>query len=627
MAEKQIKWLWRWIFTIPRSTEDIPPQSASDSLWWISTDGQIELTRWRNRLGAEETANGNVQGHWYGYKADGTTVHFRKINTKIQYYNTTTGLWVDIITGLTSGAEYTFSPYSSLAWTFIYATGADGLYKICTANPWDYASMYDSTKNFKGKSLISTGRMIMWDVKAGTVNFDKTGLYGSRIDAQNSTVYTTVTGEALADTATWTLAFKAGDAKRTCFGVTITDTSTGEVFTDNFSGVLSGTLGGTGTINYMTGAFTTSQSGAGTVNYQWEMTNNKGVTDFTKSATRLAGEWFTFRQDEWGDAIQKVTVHDWSYYSLKSRSAYKLTIDATDLIANNIVFRKDIGMPYWRASVTTGKGIIFMDTANKEKPQLTILTPNAIGDNLEPVVLAKQFDFSAYEWDMCAMETFWEFILFSGRTTDNSTNNRLFLYNFRRGTVDILPYFAKTLLQIEGRMYIGDTTTENVYEIFTGFDDDELEIENYWISWDDLFGTNRLKKVRRFRIKWLITPSQTLQVYMALDGGSSTLVGTILGNWSYVSFNSSTYAIGENGIGASIVGGESSGEDGNEFFTELHISQGKFRKMSIKLVATGIGYVSVNLYEYHKIWLYESRIPKANRIKQNTNLGWDLTNI
>lgn len=62
--------------------------------------------------------------------------------------------------------------------------------------------MYDSTKNFKGKSLISTGRMIMWDVKAGTVNFDKTGLYGSRIDAQNSTVYTTVTGEALADTAT-----------------------------------------------------------------------------------------------------------------------------------------------------------------------------------------------------------------------------------------------------------------------------------------------------------------------------------------------------------------------------------------------------------------------------------------
>lgn len=175
-------------------------------------------------------------------------------------------------------------------------------------------------------------------------------------------------------------------------------------------------------------------------------------------------------------------------------------------------------MQYWRSSVTTGKGVIFMDTANLEKPRLTILTPNAIGDNLEPVTLADQFDFSEYEWDMCAMETFGEFILFSGRTPTNTTNDRLFMYNFRLGTVDIVKYFAKTIVEIAGRVYIGDTVTENVYEIFTGFDDDELPtIENYWISGDDLFGTNRLKKVRRFRIKGTITPSQLLQVYMSLD--------------------------------------------------------------------------------------------------------------
>lgn len=57
--------------------------------------------------------------------------------------------------------------------------------------------MYDSTKNFKGKSIITTGRMLMWDLPN-----DKTGLYGSYIDAQTSAVYTTVTAEALADTAT-----------------------------------------------------------------------------------------------------------------------------------------------------------------------------------------------------------------------------------------------------------------------------------------------------------------------------------------------------------------------------------------------------------------------------------------
>jgi len=72
---------------------------------------------------------------------------------------------------------------------------------------------------------------------------------------------------------------------------------------------------------------------------------------------------------------------------VKSRSAYQLTIGSDDLTATNIVFRKDIGVPYWRASVTTGNGIIFMNTANLEKPQLTILTPNQLGDNLVPVNL------------------------------------------------------------------------------------------------------------------------------------------------------------------------------------------------------------------------------------------------
>ena len=87
---------------------------------------------------------------------------FRKINTKIQYYNTATSLWVDTITGLTSGAEYTFSSYQSLAGTFVYATGVDGVFKIHTANPANYATMYTSTSIYRGKSIISTGRMWMW---------------------------------------------------------------------------------------------------------------------------------------------------------------------------------------------------------------------------------------------------------------------------------------------------------------------------------------------------------------------------------------------------------------------------------------------------------------------------------
>jgi len=336
--------------------------------------------------------------------------------------------------------------------------------------------MYDSTKNYKGKSIIVTSRMHMWDLPT-----DKTGHYGSYIDAQDSTVYTAVSGEATTSLS-GTLAFKAGDAKRTCFGVTLTITSSGEVYTDNYNGVLTGSLGGTGTINYTSGAYTVSNPGVGTVAYQWEMTNNKGVTDFTKSATRTAGQGFVFRQDEGGDAILAIVNNNGVYYSLKTNSTYALTIASTDTTATNIVFRRNMGIPFWRALVNTNKGIMFMDTANPEKPQLTILQPNAVGDNLEPATLAKQFDFSEYIWDACAMATYSEYIVFSGRTSDSGTNNKLFLYNVRRNTVDILPYFAKTIQTDLGRLFIGDTTTDNVYEILSGYDDDNQLIENYWIS-------------------------------------------------------------------------------------------------------------------------------------------------
>ena len=216
--------------------------------------------------------------------------------------------------------------------------------------------------------------MILWDVPS-----TKTTLFFSYFDVQKTTVtYTAVTGEATAAATSGTLAFKGGGAKRTCFSIAITITASGEIFTDNRNGILSGTLGGTGTINYMTGAWTLSSSSAGTAAYAWEDSSVKGVCDFTSSATRLATEGFFLAQGDGGDSIQKVTYHDGSFFSLKSRSAYKVTLEVTDLLPKNEIFRKDLGMQYWRSSVTTGKGIIFMDTANKEKPQLTILTPNAI---------------------------------------------------------------------------------------------------------------------------------------------------------------------------------------------------------------------------------------------------------
>jgi hypothetical protein len=80
------------------------------------------------------------------------------------------------------------------------------------------------------------------------------------------------------------------------------------------------------------------------------------------------------------------------------------------------------------------------------------------------------------------MTTFGEFIVFSGMSFGATTNDTLFLYNFRRKTLDVLPYAAKTMQDINGELFIGDTLTDNVYQIFSGFDDDGDTISNYWIS-------------------------------------------------------------------------------------------------------------------------------------------------
>lgn len=625
--------LGKGVITIPSDPEIIPRQAAQDSLGFISSDGQIELCRGRLLIGAEETATGYVKGHGWGFTAAGTPVHFRKINTKIQYYNTATSLWVDIITGLTSSAEYSFSPYQSTAGTFMYCTGVDGIFKIHTANPGSYITLYGSTDIYRGKSIISNGRMFMWDLPTS-----KTGLYGSRKDGMElvSGNYTTVTAEVVGSgngvqTAfSGTLAFKAGDAKRNCFVPVFTVTG-GEVVRDTGVGTLTGTLGATGTINYVTGAwaitFVTPPANAAnniTCTYQWEMSNNKGVTDFSYSATRVSLEGFILNQSEGGDFIQSVIPYDGKIYSLKNRTVYELTIDSTDLQFNNVVFRRNIGLEYWRSAVSTGRGIVFMDTSNVDKPRLTILAKNITGDNLEPQTLANNFDFSSYNWSECAMDTFGEYIVFSGRSSEASFNDRLFLYNIRRDTIDILPYGAKTITTNSGLLYIGDTITDNVYNILSGFDDDNDTIENYWISNDESYESEKLKKLKRLRLKGLITKDQVLEVYLSYDNDAFELVGTIRGNGQYVD-QAETYAIGEVGIGTASIGGDDDSLDGYFYLAELKVSGPKFRKRTLKLVATGIGYISVNMIDDNDIRMFPKRLPVKYRLKQNVSLDGTLT--
>lgn len=616
--------------------ELINQDAASDSLNWYNQDGRLILIPGKILVGQQDVA-GKITGHFFGYKADGTHVQWRKVGAKIQYLNNLT--WTDVITGLTPNADYSFTNFSSLAGTFTYAIGVDGIFKMHNGSPNSYNAMYNILRNFKGKGFIDKGRMILWD----TPN-DKTSIRGSWIDSQSPNIYTTVTAEATTSLG-GTLAFKAGGATRNCFGVTLTLTASTEIYTDNYAGVLKGSLGGTGTINYITGAYTVSNAGAGTVNYQWEDSNQKGVTDFTHSAVRVAGEGFQFPQDDGGDPILNVLIGSDGYYSMKSGSAYRLILDTTDLNATNLIYRKQMGVSSYRSSLSTEKGIFFMDTSNNEKPEMTILEPNTTSTNLVPRVLFPQFRFANYAYDDCTMESYERYIIVACKSLGASNNDTLLLCDETAGTVNITSFSGRTFAFDSGKAYMGSSVTQNVYQIFSGFDDDGLNINNFWRGKGEnfavhsrslkymAFGTN-LKKERHIRLRGKISSNQKYQVYISYDDAGFQLVGTVLGNASYVDA-SLPETIGSEFIGNSRVGGNIIMTVARyEVEIRLH-KVPKFVKRTIKFVALGIGYISI---EYQMDWdisVYEGKIPARFRQKQRIGLDgilittntWDSDNL
>ena len=628
------------------SPELIATDAAQDSIGWMTRDGKIVLSYGKLVTGTESTTFGKVYGVHFGYKIDGSVVMYRKINTKIQYLNGTT--WTDIITGLTATADYTFANYSSLAGSFTFVGGVDGIWKIVNASPANPIAMYSSTKNYKGKIMIDKGRMLLW----GRVK-DPTGLYGSYIDLQDSTVYTAISGEVLGASGGthYTATLAAISGTRNVFGFTITGTTSAgvETFTDNFMGVLASDKGGTGTINYVTGAvvldFNGSVSSGNVVaGYQWEDSNAKGITDFTKSATRLAHEGFVFRQDEGGDAILNVLIGQEStsssgvYYSEKSKSFYVLTLDNTDLLATNSIYRKDLGIPNFRAGVSSNKGIVFINTANVAKPEMTILQRSITTTNVEPVILFPEFKFANYDYSDSCMDTWERYVIVLCKTLGALFNNTMLLCDMATGTVDAIESNGRCVAKNNGILYVGSALTENVYETFSGFDEDGLPITNYWISKNDQYQMavgaaralryqmgERLKKYRKEKIKGMISPDQTLEIYISADGEGFQLVGTINGSGSYVD-NNASQAIGKR-IGDSQIGGDDSTVVAYPFFTEIKVNTPYFRTRTIKLVAKGIGYVDVQFLSDWDIIVGVERLPARFRQKSHVSLDGLTTDI
>lgn len=591
--------------------EEIPKEAASSSYNWITQNGRIKLIGGRQLIGAAGTV-GKINALWTGYNTKGVKVLYRKTADKLQYLLVDT--WTDILTGLTD-TEFSCANYSSLAGAFTLFNGEDGFWLINNANPGTAIDVYNSAKNFKGYILVDRGRCLLWNRDK-----DKTGLYGSYIDKQNSTVYTTVTTEAIGALGskhyTGTLAFKAGGSARNCFGVTFSDGN--EVFSDNYDGTLTSTGTGTGTINYATGAyditFNANTIGPVTSTYQWQDFTNKGLADFTKSSTRQAGEGFQFPQDEGGDAILNVLIgQDGAYYSIKSQSAYRLELDATDTNATNIVYRKELGLSNWRSAISTSNGIVFMNTANPLSPTLTILRKNQF-DTVEPYVICGHFNFGLYNYDNASMDTYERYVVLACKSEGADNNDTILFINVLDQTVDVIQYESTVFAKDGIKLYIGSSISQDVYEILIGYDDEGLAIQNEWISKGENYGSLVLKKFKKLRFKGLIDVDQSIEVWGNLDNAGYSLLGTIDGSADYVDY-SNPQTIGANFIGGAQIGGDDT-TVAYPFYCELRVRLTKFKKRNLKFIAKGIGYVEIESAVDKDILVFEDRMPKKFRVKR-----------
>ena len=666
--------------------------AASNSVNFLTLPDRIELIGGRRLLGSEESGNNGALGMGKITKVDGEEVIFRKIGTKLQYFNNATQLWVDIKTNLLDNEPLYFANSFTPAGRQIWMCGQDGLFKIYPSSPTSIIDLTNPLKNYKGIILIDKSRMLTVGMKE-----DPTGIRFSKVDKDSN--YQNVSHEDLSDSATAKKNYSGTLVHGQCFGllfistigtqvnisnitkaVTPVVTANGhglvagdkiaiagvvgmteinyllarvvavidansfyiDINTSSFSTYTSGgTVGkaetltddkngnligdGSGTINYATGEYTLSFNTNTAIpvksDYLYEDSLNGGLADFTYSATRLAGEGNVLRQDSTGSKTMFVVSFNNSYISVQDKGSWKVTIDSTDEKYDNQIYRENIACPSPRAKEVTADGVIFIDTYDSNKPKLRLLALNQLGDQLIPYDLGTNFKLEDYTFDKdtCLYKK-GDWILIACKQ-NSPANNKIIIYNIKQKSFDVTNYTGNCFVDLYNKIIAGDSFSPNTYELFSGYDDLDYEIEAVWEGKKHNQKTDRLKKFKRFRAKGYIDPDQGFNIMASYDNDPYELIGAISGKGNYVDTQKS-YLVGTSKIGEDIIGlGDSS--KANYFETEIKVHTPKYERVKIAFVPTGIGYLSIMEHKFSDIRIKSAKLPKKYKRIIGTGVGYD----
>lgn len=589
--------------------------TSPDSLNWVTSKfrDSIALRRGYVRLGETEvTGLGRVTGLGVATRYDGVEELWFSYGKKIKHYNsddddTEEISTADILGTDADGEDVWMEQYQGLGGSFLFVGSPNsGVYKIPAANP--LSARDQSVNNYRFGTFHVGQNRVFAGQRNGTVsgNNDKTGLYLSYIDKDQLSDFTNVTAEAIgsAGSQTYSGTLAAITGVRTAMYVTITE-SGGEVFKDDRNGNLVGSAGGTGTINYATGAYSVTfnavTAGAVTADYYHETSTSGGLLDFTGGAV---GQGKSFRQDNGGGPLQAIFNINTTNYCFHTLKTWQFQSSLDDTESTNLEYR-NVGIPYWRAAHQTPDGIIMADLARANDPKfrkMQVLQGTDI-NTIEPESISDELDLSSYGFSKCVAYRWGDYEIFSvaERTlgVENSHNSLTFIYNVVSKTWDRFNYYVSSLIEYNGMLIAGDSISNNCYILFSGFDEDGDIIENYWTSSDLNLGTDNLKTCRRMVIDGLIVADQDIKVEVSYNGGQFVEEFTIEGDASYVD-SGINISIGSATIGNKPIGG--GGEaTASPFEVDFKLNSDRFVHARVRLSCLGIGYAQVNSITFKDI--------------------------
>lgn len=600
--------------------EVIPAGASSNSSNFLDLGDKVELVRGQLLFGDHNATAGSVDGLMSVTAIDGTQHMYKKVGTTLQHKEVATDTWNNVITGLEDGETLSWATYRTPAGAFIWFSSPNtGLYRINAANPETYVDLYDASKNFRGNIAIHDNRMWLWgDTTLSTITGDLIGNNAvvriSHIDADYP--YTAITAEAL-DTGDGSITYSGTLANPLLVGRTFIVTHSSETFTDNGSGVMTGSAGGSGTINYTSGAWSVTfnaapGAGAITGDYSYEKPKVNGIADFTYTTpTRVAGEGAYFFQGKNADPVVSVAAHDGLFYCFHERSIWVIDLTQDDTSATNKIYRENTGTSSLNGSFATGDGIYYVDTANGEKPRFRLLRYSEISAKVLPVDISERVNLEDYDFTDAFVYEYGDYVVFMARLGTDSYNSVMWLYNTRWELWSKVDALFNNVVIHNGLLYGGSSVDRDVFQMFSGFDDNEDVIVGLWESNDWILEEEERKKCKNFVVEGDMATEQTLIVEVSYDGGDWVSVGSIDGTSKYVDASASTeYGVGLYG-GTEYGGGET--VTAFRYMRKFGLSSTKFYRVKVRFRTTSFGYLNVRMYKFDDIRKAGHKLPDKFR--------------